>query len=223
MKKSRFLSLFLALILALSIPMAALSDGSGWFGEVIARQITFRTAPKSNAKSQGSIKNGSIMTILDNDHRGWYHVQYDGKEGYVMDCYVAENPDHMILTSSAPVYAFPHSDKRVGSLSSYTRLTIIDEYDGYYVVNLREASGFIHKRDVDALFDSDIHNARATGRIEVTDTVTTPRFGPASKYGGTRQVHQGEIFDSYGMDGDWFIINVDGQFAYLWNGVCRAI
>ena len=223
MKTSRCLSLFLALILALSIPMAALSDASEWVGEVIARQITFRSNPKSSSKSLGSIKNGATVTILDNDHRGWYHVQYDGKEGYVMDAYVVENPDHMILQSSTQVYAFPHSDKRVGSLSTYTRLTIIDEYDGYYVVSLREASGFIHKRDVDALFDSDIKNARPTGRIEVTDTTTTPRYGPANAYGATRDVSKGEVFDSYGMDGDWFIINVDGHYAYLWKGVCKAI
>jgi len=222
MKTSRHLSLFLALILALSIPMAALSDSSEWVGAVIARQITFRAEPKSNSKSLGSIKNGNYFTILDNNHRGWYHIQYGGKEGYVMDAYVVENPDIMILTSSTQVYAFPHSDKRIGSLSAYTRLTIIDEYDGYYVVSLREASGFIRKRDVDALFDSDLKTARPTGRIEITEA-TTPRYGPANSYSATRNVSQGEVFDSYGMDGDWFIINVDGHYAYLWKGVCQAI
>ncbi len=219
----RTVTLLLALVLLLSIPMVCLADGAQWTGEVIAKQITFRSGPKSNAKSIGSIKNGATVTILDDSHSGWFHIQYDGKEGYVMDEYVVENADHMILLSSMPVYAFPHSEKRVGSLASYTRLTIIDEYDGYYVVNLREASGFIRKRNADILLDSDIASARPVGKIRM-NAHTQPRTGPSSKYElAVREVNEGEVFEYVDKVDDWYIFILDGHYAFMWNGCCSEV
>jgi SH3 domain protein len=221
--KLKILTLVAALVLVLTASIA-LADGSAWTGEVIARQITMREGAKSNAKSIGSIKNGESFTIVDDNHRGWFHIQYDGKDGYVMSDYVVENADHMILLSSANVYAFPHSDKRVAALSSYTRLTIIDEYDGYYVVNLREASGFIHKRDVDALFDSDIPTMHVKGRVQIDKEDTTPRVGPSSNLAAaTHDVHAGETYDFVDMDGDWYIIAVDGVLGFIWSQTCHEI
>lgn len=221
-RKTKYLVRLIALVLVLMIPSIALADAGEWKGKVIARQITFRSAPKTNAKSLGTLKNGTTVAILDDYTSGWFHIAVDGKEGYVLSEYIVENPDHLTVTSTVPVYAFPHSDKHVGSLATYTRLTIIDEYDGYYVVNLREASGFI-KKNAKIIVDSKAVAQPRRGVVEM-NIDTTLREGPASKYPSAGDVPAGSQFDYISMDGDWYIIIVDNErIAYIWNGVCHEV
>ncbi|HML49386.1 MAG TPA: SH3 domain-containing protein [Clostridia bacterium] len=59
------------------------------------------------------------------------------------------NPRFVTTHKSTYVYAVPdRSGKKVGELIAGTQLVIIGEYGDYWVVNLRSASGFIHKSDV---------------------------------------------------------------------------
>lgn len=212
----------LILITFLSLPAQALAQ---WTGEVIAMQITLRVDAKSNAKSLGSVKNGESLIILDADTKDWYHVRYQDKEGYVMASYVVENPEHITTLAPTHVYAYPGSTKRVGSLGSYTRLTLIGEYQGCYVVNLREATGFIYKKNTKLVFESEVLTRARLGRVQI-DEATTPRNGPHAMYDTAgADVMPGQTYDYVGMEGEWYIvlINNGARVAFIWQSKCHVI
>mgnify|MGYP003623882591 CR=1 FL=1 len=60
------------------------------------------------------------------------------------------NPACITSTKSTYVYATPdRGAKKVGQLISGTQLVVIGEWGEFWMVNLRSASGFIYKRDVE--------------------------------------------------------------------------
>lgn len=125
-------------------------------GVVISQNVSLRESPSTGAKRLASIPNGSIFDLLD-EQDGWYRVDYwDGKtalplEGWVLVDFVVRDPSFITTTESTFVYAVPdRSAKKVAQLTSGTQLVIIAEWGDFWVVNLRSASGFIYKKDVEA-------------------------------------------------------------------------
>lgn len=208
----------LTAMLILILPVCALAE---WIGEVISQQVTFREEPSERAKMISRIGNGTELTILDTDAPGWYHIFFNGKDGYVMDQYIIENPDHLTLLSSTPVYPYPRAYKRIAALSSYTRLTIIDEYDIYYVVNLRQASGFIRKT-ANLMLDSETLAAPRIGNV-IIDKAITPRNGPAASYTAAgSELQPGISLEYTGKSADWYLVLIDGRRpAYIPGSACH--
>ena len=123
-------------------------------GIVISQSVSLREEPKTNAKLVSSIPNGAMINILQ-EQSGWYYASYwDGKtnvpkQGWVRTDFIVRNPTFLTTTQSTYVYATPsRSAKKVGQLIAGTQLVVIGEYGDFWVVNLRSASGFIYKGDV---------------------------------------------------------------------------
>ncbi|MCL2866177.1 MAG: SH3 domain-containing protein [Clostridia bacterium] len=223
MKLLMKMTILSVLILILLTGMAGSVLADTWRGEVISQQVTFREAPSERSKSLGRITNGTELTILSHDVRGWFQILHEGKEGYVMDQYIVEWPEHLTLLGTVYVYAYPRSDKRVAALGAYTRLTVIDEYQQYYVVNLRQASGFISKRanvmtDTEALSSPVISTARISTR-------TLPRDGPSTRHaqaGNWLEVN--ETLAVIGKSGEWYhVILTSGRPAFISAADCLII
>ena len=91
---------------------------------------------------------GTIATILE-ESGSWYHVVYrdgDGmrRSGFVRKEYVLMNPTYFTPEGETPVYAMPSGDaKRVGLIDGGTSYPVIGLYDGFLVISLRGASGFV--------------------------------------------------------------------------------
>lgn len=126
-------------------------------GVVISQNVSLRESPSTGATRITSIPNGSVLDLLD-EQSGWYYVAYyDGVnvnplEGWVVVDFIVRDPSFVTTTKSTYVYAMPSLDsKKVGQLISGTQLVVIGEYGDFWVVNLRSASGFIHKRDIDSV------------------------------------------------------------------------
>ena len=124
-------------------------------GIVISQNVSLRENPSTGARRIASIPNGAMFDLLD-EQNGWYYVSYyDGKnasplQGWVVVDFVVRNPSFLTTTKSTYVYSTPtRSSKKVGQLVAGTQLVVIGEYGDFWVVNLRSASGFIYKRDVE--------------------------------------------------------------------------
>ncbi|MDL2318672.1 SH3 domain-containing protein [Eubacteriales bacterium OttesenSCG-928-A19] len=124
-------------------------------GVVISQNVSLRESPSLGATRITSIPNGTVLDLLD-EQSGWYYVAYYNAantaplEGWVLVDFIVRDPSFITTTASTYVYAMPSRDaKKVGQLVSGTQLVIIGEYGDFWVVNLRSASGFIYKRDVD--------------------------------------------------------------------------
>lgn len=123
-------------------------------GVVISQNVTLRESPSTGAKQLARPSNGDVLDILD-EQNGWYTVRYWDKtkgplEGYVRTNFVVRNPAFVTTTKATYVYAMPsRNSKMVGEIISGTQLVVIGEWNDYWVVNLRSASGFIHKNDIE--------------------------------------------------------------------------
>ena len=125
-------------------------------GIVISQNVSLRTDKSTGATRLASIPNGTVLDLLD-EQNGWYYVNYwDTKtmtatQGWVLVDYIVRDPSFITTTKSTYVYSTPTRDsKKVGQLVSGTQLVVIGEYGDFWVVNLRSASGFIYKGDIDA-------------------------------------------------------------------------
>ena len=123
-------------------------------GVVISQNVTLRQSPSTTAKQLARPANGAVLYILG-VQGDWYHVRfYDAGntqlEGYVRTHFVVENPAFVTTTKNTYVYAIPsRQSKMVGELVPGTQLVVIGEFGDFWVVNLRSASGFIHKSDIE--------------------------------------------------------------------------
>lgn len=123
-------------------------------GVVISQNVSIRSTPSTGGGLVIRANNGDMVEILD-EQSGWYTVSYwDGKsntpvQGYARTNFIVRDPAFITTTQATYVYAMPSSNsKMVGQLVSGTQLVVIGEWNDYWVVNLRSASGFIRKGDV---------------------------------------------------------------------------
>lgn len=124
-------------------------------GVVISQNVTLRESPSTGARQLARPTNGTVLDLLA-EQDGWYTVRYwDEKgnapiEGYVRTNFIVRDPMFVTTTKATYVYSMPsRSAKMVGELVSGTQLVVIGEYDDFWVVNLRSASGFIYKYDIE--------------------------------------------------------------------------
>ncbi|MDR0897615.1 MAG: hypothetical protein LBN04_07135 [Oscillospiraceae bacterium] len=123
-------------------------------GVVISENVSLRDEPRTNATRLARVPNGAVLDIWA-EADGWYTVNYYDKDGqvfhgFVRADFIVVNPVYITTTQSTYVYSTPsRSSKKVGQITTGGQLLVIGEYNNFWVVNLRMASGFIYKGDVE--------------------------------------------------------------------------
>jgi uncharacterized protein YgiM (DUF1202 family) len=209
------------MMLASSLP--ALADlPAVEMGEVVSQNVTLREGHTSGSTTVKSLHNGETFEILDRSGDWLYIAYYDMDtaqtiNGWLLDWYVVENPMHITLrNSNTAAYAYPYADsKRVGSISKYTRLTVIAQLDRYWVVSLREAAAAIPKT-AKVWLDEDLEGwaaiAPTTGSVIHR---TTTRTGPGTNWTSVKTLNTGASVDIVGSEGDWYVIRYEDAVAYI--------
>lgn len=175
MKKYGIGLAFVLSLLLLGMTGMALADAQG---VVISETVTIRNEPSTGADAIAISNNGELLTILG-EQQNWYHIRFDDLqtgahgEGYVLKRFLVPDPEHITALGNVYVYAMPTSGaKMVGELEAGTRLVVLGEWDDFWAVNLRTASGFVRKDDVDYSGIQSQPTARPTTRP--TPTPETP-------------------------------------------------
>ncbi len=191
-------------------------------GEVVSQSVTVRADHSTSAKTVGNLENGDTFQILDRWEQ-YLYIAYTNPDtlttmnGWLLNYYVVENPMHITLrNSNTTALAYPSSDsKRVGSLSKYTRLTVIAQLDKYWVVSLREAAAAIPK-SAKVWLDEELANWALTASTAGTVTNrTTTRTGPGTSWSSVQTLNAGSAVDILGSDGDWYVIKYKDAVAYV--------
>lgn len=235
----RLFVVFLLLCLTLTTP--ALAAGSYVPGDfrgatdaqiatnvavVVTRNVTLRSLASYDGQRLASIPGETVLEVLSQSSDGrWLQVAYykDGTRltGWVLTEYVVQNPMTLILRAdNVPAYAAPSSQsKKVGSLPAYTRLTVIGEWDDYYVVSLRNAAACIRK-DARYWTDWDLLHYEQSGQRLTLYTLgsTVLRTGPGTDWASAERVTAGttlEALSAYQENG-WYVVRFgDGDLAYV--------
>lgn len=134
---------------------AAFSSATAYFPAiVISKSISLRVEPNVRSERITTLPNATLLNVLE-DQGHWLYVYAWSLEekayvqGWLKSDFVVRNPRFVTTHKATFVYAIPdRGGKKVGEVISGTQLVIIGEYGNYWVVNLRSASGFIHKSDI---------------------------------------------------------------------------
>jgi uncharacterized protein YgiM (DUF1202 family) len=223
MRGKKWLAAVLVAVLMMSAVIPALADlPDVETGEVISQNVTLRENHTSGSATIRSLHNGETFEILDRWDE-WLYIAYFDMDaavtinGWLLNYYVAENPMHITLrNSNTAAYAYPSSgSKRVGSLSKYTRLTVIEQLDRYWVVSLREAAAAIPKT-AQVWLDEDLNNwASIVPTAGTTTRRTTTRTGPGTNWTSVNTLNAGAAVDIVGSEGDWYVIRYEDAVAYI--------
>ena len=118
-------------------------------GFVLCEALSLRENPDATSKIIQTMTYGTYCTVIE-ENGSWYNVTYRDENlrysGWVRKEYVLVNSDYFVPDGETPVYAMPSgSSKRVGLINSEARYPIIGEMNGFLVISLRGASGFVAK------------------------------------------------------------------------------
>lgn len=114
---------------------------------VLCERLTLRAEPRVSAAADVSLAYGAQLTCTGNWQPGWLEVVADGQTGWVREAFLLLDPQYITFQAETPVLAWPAVDAPwVGLLEAGASAPILGERDGYTVISLRGASGFVSGR-----------------------------------------------------------------------------
>jgi len=187
---------------------------------VISKSASIWQEARTNSKKLGSATNGQEIEIIRGEHGGpieqdgFYRVSFNNKAGWINKAYCVYAPLEIVLMeSNVPAYCAPSSaSKKVGSLSKYTRYTVLGTFGDYYIVSLRQASAFIPTgvAHYDTTYESRFLPA-GSEKNGVTLAKTTLRTGPGDWYASVEDVKAGYKFTCVGEVNGWYVIAYESK------------
>ena len=158
MKRMQWVSLLVCLVLlAAALPGSAEilpAEGQGQFGfkaVVLSERVSVRETPDTRGKVLRRLNYGTVF-FIQNVVDGWCDCNEgesadfvpDPLHGYVLEDYVLVDPMFYVTEASTVVYATKDAKaKKVAMLTKDTSLPIIQGEDGWLLVSLRGAAGWI--------------------------------------------------------------------------------
>ena len=159
MKKNWKWAALLLCVMLMNTAMPAFADfipaeGQGQFGfkaVVLSERVSVREMPDTRAKVLQRLSYGTVF-FTQNVENGWCDCN-EGEsadfsanplQGYVLEDYVLVDPMYYVTEASTVVYATNDiKAKKVAMLAKDTSLPIIQGEDGWLLVSLRGAAGWI--------------------------------------------------------------------------------
>ena len=138
------------LILSYPAEEDGLEPNYGWTAQVLCESLSLRQSPSFSAQVITTLGWNTTLLPEGDAVDGWQLVTVVAQDGslgytgYVRSEYLLYDCRWFTASSSTPVYAYPSPDSpRVGLLDKNSAYPIIAEYNGYLVISLRGASGFV--------------------------------------------------------------------------------
>ena len=131
--------------------------GEGQIGlraAVLCESLTVREKPNAASRAVKTLQYGDFL-IVEKQRDGWAECFLSdavdaGPAGWVNADYIAVDPAWYRTDAKTPVYAWNDTAApKVALLDKDTTLPILKEEDGWLVVSLRGAAGWIQKTDAD--------------------------------------------------------------------------
>ena len=165
MKKTGWLTILTALVLALGylaaahaeiIPPCGPGQQIGYPAVVLCETLTLREKPGSSSKAVQTLSYGDLPIAVGADQPAGAQVENgfvycvlgdseDAPCGWLNADYILINPAWYVTEKGTSVYAWNDTAApKVALLDKGTRLPILKEEDGWYLVSLRGAVGWIY-------------------------------------------------------------------------------
>ena len=166
MAKYGWLTILAALILAIGsiavvhaeiIPPSEPGQQIGYQAVVLCETLSVREKPNASSKVIQTLNYGDLPIIVGADlpsgakeENGFIYCTLgdseDSPSGWIKSDYIFINPAWYIADKETAVYAWNDTAApKVALLDKGTRLPVLKEEGGWYIVSLRGAVGWIHK------------------------------------------------------------------------------
>lgn len=111
---------------------------------VLCQSLTLRAQPDVTSAPLASLPYGTLLTCSSAWHPGWLEVTVDDQTGWVRDEFLLLDPQYITFSAETPVLAWPSPDAPwIGLLDAGTSAPVLGVSNGYTVISLRGASGFV--------------------------------------------------------------------------------
>lgn len=151
--KAVTLVLVIAALCAFFAFSAAADDGELSYGAatVNATSLNLRSGPSTDYERITLIMKNQRLVILDKGDGKWYHVNYEGKVGYVDADYLKDvntvenfNASGEITATSVRLREKPNTDSNVlASLDTGNKVSVIGINEGWYKVKVSGKTGYV--------------------------------------------------------------------------------
>lgn len=116
--------------------------------------VNFRKAPEDRAKIITRIKNRTMIEVL-NHSDGWYHVSYEGKEGFIKEPFVqvlSESIGKDIYSNGSTIFLYDSKDEQskiIGMLNAQQSMTIESIDSEWAFVSTGSIKGYTQTAQID--------------------------------------------------------------------------
>ena len=128
-------------------------------------RLNMRKSPEEKAKIVTKIKNGSQVEVIEKTEDGWYHIRFDGKEGYVKERFVKLVSDAVgkeIYSNGGTLYLREKPDENApitGMVNSQQSMKLEQIDDQWAFVSSLNTKGYIQISQISQLSDTPVEAA----------------------------------------------------------------
>ena len=148
--QKRIVAFVLAMVTVFGVGTFAYADEMR-YGKVTGNGVNLRGEASTDSMILANIALDTEIAVIGEEDNGWYRVSYEDKIGYMAADYVepaaaeaAEPVIGYVLGSYVYVRSAPTTDSEIlGGLSRRTEVTLLEETDGWYLVEADGLRGYM--------------------------------------------------------------------------------
>ena len=204
-------------IILVSIVLCASAE----MGTVVTNggRLNMRKSPEDKAKIITKIKNGKTVEVLDYAD-GWYHIRFDGQEGYVKKQYIkllSEAVGKEIYSNGDTLYLRESPDNGsaiVGMVNSQGAITVEQIDEQWALVSASNTHGYVRVSEINELNDAPVETATQKWEEGILQKETKLYKSPDSKseIASTWPKGTGVLVATYNKK--WCMIQVSDEKAF---------
>lgn len=205
----------------------------------VTSDLKVRQGASTDTQVLGYLQPGSIFNIASKEGK-WYKVQYNNQYGYVYGEYVKElngnNKDKIELGSNEGKVVNVETNLRfrsepslnsnvIGYFANGQVVKVIGETNGWYKISYQGQVGYADGQYIQGAngkkmivvnepTDTSVKDI-TTGKVTHVQTDLRIRERATTQSSIIGRLHEGNVVNIIGKDGDWYKINVNGKIGFV--------
>ena len=205
----------------------------------VTSDLRVRQGASIDTQILGYLQPGSIFNIASKEGK-WYKIQYNNRYGYVYGEYVKElngnNKDKIDLKSSEGKVVNVETNLRfrsgpslnsrvIGYFTNGQVVKVIGETNGWYKISYQGQEGYSDSHYIEGLngnkmivvnepTDKTVKDI-TTGKVTNVQTDLRIRERATTQSNIIGRLHEGNLVNIIGKDGDWYKININGKTGFV--------
>ena len=203
--------MFGILLVLLMFPISILAES----GKIVSNggKVNVRKLPEDKARIVMTVKKGTTIEVLDHSD-GWYHIRYNGKEGYIKDSFVkllSESIGKEIYSNGSTLFlheSMDESSRIIGMINAQQAMTLERIDEQWALVSNQNTKGYVRLSQIDELNNSPVAAAEQTWTSGILQSETKLYKAADSKSEVVATWPKGTGVSVSSYDKNWCLIQV---------------